>query len=207
MGPVIRACCLASIAVSCPASLNAKTQPPPQAYFAMSPRDVAAKLSGMCMDAGLSVMGADDRQVLCAKEVSGFKGALTQMLIGNSYSTTPTDNIRFQLIPWNEGTRTQVSEWLETQMAFGQVRRVPITGGKATNQWLTVLYRLGGTTVPALQIQTTPVSVAPIPVTSMPATTAPITPRQETVVAPASPATPAKPKKPKSVGVICVTCE
>ena len=132
-------------------STSAATAPPPaQAYFQAAPQEIGARLSGVCMDAGMTVTAADSMQVLCAKEVSGFKGILTQVLIGNSYSTTPIQYARFQLVPWNNGTRIQVSEWVETQMAFGQVRRVPLNGKKQTNSMLQALYNLGGTAIPPL---------------------------------------------------------
>jgi hypothetical protein len=199
----VRTCLAGFFALTLPEAALAKSQPPPQAYFAMSPRDLASRLSGMCMDAGLSITAADESQVSCGKEVSGFKGALTQMLIGNSYSTTPTDNVRFQLIPWNGGTRVQVSEWVETQMAFGQVRRMPINNSKATNGWLTTLYNLGGTEVPRLQIGPAPALAVPPP--QQPAPPQVAAPATVSTVQIAPPA--AKPKKAKSVGVICVTCE
>jgi hypothetical protein len=183
----------------------------------MSPADLASRLSGKCMDAGFSVMAADDRQVYCAKEVSGFKGILTQLLIGNAYSTTPTDNVRFQLVPWNGGTRAQVSEWIETQMAFGQVQRVPLNNGKQTNAWLSAFYRLGGTEVPPLQIVST--SVPPVPAsppaeaTAVAAIAAPApaavipapAPAPKPITQPRTVAT--ERPKAKRPAVTCITCE
>lgn len=162
------------------------------------------------MDAGFSVMAGDDRQVLCAKEVSGFKGVLTQLLIGNAYSTTPTDNVRFQLVPWNGGTRAQVSEWIETQMAFGQVQRVPLNNGKQTNAWLSAFYRLGGTEVPPLQIVSTTSPAAPAPAAVPSPAIAAVA--QAPILQAPTPVVTAVPKVPtasskKRPAVVCITCE
>jgi hypothetical protein len=86
--------------------------------------------------------------VLCGKMMSGFKGALAQVLIGNSYSTTPELKARFQAVAVPTGTRVQVVQWVETQMAFGQIRRQELNGSKAFNDAMALLGNLGGTSTP-----------------------------------------------------------
>lgn len=122
---------------------HAAPKPPQYVYFAEAPSDALGKIAGRCMDRNLTVTESDDRHVVCIQTVSGFKGALAQVLIGNSYSTTPTVNIRFQAIAVPGGSRVQFSQWIETQMAFGQVRRVEMDGRKQIQETLNSLYGLG----------------------------------------------------------------
>jgi len=121
----------------------AAPKPPQYVYFAEAPADALGKIAGRCMDRNFTVKESDDRHVVCMQTMSGLKGALTQVLIGNSYSTTPTNNIRFQAIAVPGGSRVQFSQWIETQMAFGQIQRVEMDGRKQIQQMLDSLYSLG----------------------------------------------------------------
>lgn len=135
---------------------------PQEAYFADQPADVLAKISSRCMDKNLIVAESDDRHVVCSQTVSGFKGVISQLLIGNSYSTTPEVKYRFQAIPYGGGSRVQFSQWMETQMAFGQLRRVELNNSKQVNETLSALYDLGGSSQPS-QISAAGANQAPRP--------------------------------------------
>lgn len=124
---------------------------PHDVYFQASPSDVSAKLASFCMDRGITVVESDDHHVLCSKEMDGGKSILTQLLIGNAYSTPPVQNVRFQIVGYGSGSRVQFSEWVETQMPGGQVSRVPNDSSKEANNIRSLLYGIGATGVPARQ--------------------------------------------------------
>ena len=74
---------------------------------------------------------------------------MTQFLIGNSYSTTPERYVRFSIFPSNGKTRVQAYQWVETQMAFGQVNKVELNGNSQFNDVLKALVAVGGKPVSA----------------------------------------------------------
>jgi hypothetical protein len=121
----------------------------PEAYFAEQPANVVGRLSSACLDGGLIVYESGPSHVICGKTMTGFKGALTQALLGNSYSTTPELRARFQAVSVPTGTRVQVMQWVETQMAFGQMQRQELNGGQAFNDAMNLLWRMGGTSGPS----------------------------------------------------------
>lgn len=76
-----------------------------------------------------------------------MSGILAQALIGNSRSTTPELKIRFGLIRSGKYIRVQATQWIETQMAFGQVQRQQLDGRKQIQSLRDALGSLGGTPV------------------------------------------------------------
>jgi hypothetical protein len=113
-------------------------------WFAGSPRETSAALANMCIAENAMIVEQDEFHVTCTKEITGLKGALTQFMIGNSYSTTPELHLRLAIVPTPRGTRVQAAEWAETQMAFGQVRRQAVEGGKADDELRRLLHNVGG---------------------------------------------------------------
>lgn len=128
-------------------ALTAASQPN-DVYFAATPAETSAKLASLCMDKNATVAEADTFHVLCMKEMDGSSGILTQLLIGNASSTTPVQNIRFQIVPYSSGSRVQFSEWVETQMAGGQISRVQVSNRKENASVRSILYSIGATTLP-----------------------------------------------------------
>ena len=87
-------------------------------------KEAKNKLIDACINKGLQTSEIGTQSVKCWKTVEGTKGILTQLLVGNSYSTPPTENMQFVLIQKNEDVRIEASRyWVETQMAFGQIRQ------------------------------------------------------------------------------------
>lgn len=121
---------------------------PTDAYFAEEPNAVSARLADMCMDRQYLVVEQDEHHVLCSKETSGLKGILAQVLIGNAYSTTPVIKMRFALARGRANTRVQASGWIETQMAFGQMRQIPLDGRKQQGELMAALISAGGSEFP-----------------------------------------------------------
>jgi len=139
---VLAAMALASI----PSMAAAK--PPVIAYFDMPSEDVVSRLARACVDREVMVTQQSTTTVQCEQEVSGFKGMLAQVLIGNSYSTTPNQVIRFSISKSETFTIVQASAWMETQMAFGQVRRAPLDSKKNRRGIFDYLRSAGGTSYP-----------------------------------------------------------
>lgn len=113
-------------------------------WFSGEPADVSDKLALQCADRNAAVVEQDDRHVLCQREVSGGRGILAQALLGNSSSTSPKFNIRFSILRDRKAVRVQASQWIELQMAMGQVRRTELTGRKQRAELENVLVGIGG---------------------------------------------------------------
>ncbi len=117
----------------------------PEAVFrSTGVSDVQGKISQGCMNAGLVIYDASANQVVCGKTMEGGDAILAQLLIGNSYSTTPERRIRFTLAKVGSNVRVQAFQWYETQMAFGQVNRSELNSGKQFNEVQRFLYNIGG---------------------------------------------------------------
>ncbi|WP_374593012.1 PDZ domain-containing protein [Sphingosinicella sp.] len=110
--------------------------------------EASGKLANMCMNRGLTVASTSTNEVLCQVPMNILKSALTQALIGNSYSTTPIQYIRFSIAQINSDTRVQAASWVETQMAFGQLRREPLTSDNLYNDLMNFMEASGGDYVP-----------------------------------------------------------
>ena len=87
-----------------------------------------------CNDKGFVVEEQNKNYVVCAKEDEGAQGFFTQLAIGNAYSTTPQNKLRFSVSKKGNGSKVWVNAWSETQMAMGQVNKMPFEGNKAQNQ-------------------------------------------------------------------------
>ncbi len=87
-----------------------------------------------CIKSGWTVVQATPNSVTCKIPMSMGKSVLSQMLIGNSYSTPPEQLIQFFFASHEHGSQIQTSSWIETQMAFGQMRRQELSGRKIDGQ-------------------------------------------------------------------------
>lgn len=96
-----------------------------------------------CSTRGLSVYDSNANSVVCGKALTGQKAVLAQMLVGNSYSTTPEDKIRFILFQSGSDVKINAEEWIETQMALGQVRREPLSNNNQQNGLQEFLFAIG----------------------------------------------------------------
>ena len=96
------------------------------------------------MDRGHIVVDSTVNQVQCQIEMGVLQSALTQALIGNSYSTTPQQLVRFVIIPVGADTRVQAQMWVQTQMAFGQMQTQELNGAQQFNSVQSFLMSIGG---------------------------------------------------------------
>lgn len=100
---------------------------PTQGYFkGIAFKWARAAILGGCSRDGLSVEIATDSEVVCVQEPSAAKGALAQLFVGNGESTAPLVKARFTLYQLPDRIEVTADEWVETQMASGQMRRLPI---------------------------------------------------------------------------------
>lgn len=117
----------------------------PEATFqSLTVADVRNGIIGACDSRGLHVVEANDNAVVCGKTMSGGEAVLAQFLIGNSYSTTPQQKIRFTIYQLGTGTKVSARQWIETQMAFGQVRAQELNSNQQFNDLQSFLYSIGG---------------------------------------------------------------
>lgn len=122
---------------------------PEVAFATKSPAKVAEKITARCAAKGLLVRKTSPNEVICGGTMSGGDAMLAQLAIGNSYSTQPEQYIRFTIFPVRGRVRVQTYQWIETQMAFGQVNKLELNSGKHFNDTLRSLIDMGGTPVTA----------------------------------------------------------
>lgn len=116
----------------------------PEMVFAYSQlADAVVAVQSECMDLGWMVTSQTTNQVVCEIPMGVWQSALTQLAIGNSYSTTPKRFIRVSLAQVGENTRAQTQIWVETQMPFGQMRQEALTDDGAYNTSLDFLAQAG----------------------------------------------------------------
>lgn len=92
-----------------------------------------------CNEKGLMVEEQTKNNVVCSREMQGGGAIFTQALIGNSYSTTPLQKVRYSVSKFKTGTKVWADAWVETQMALGQVRKMPYDDNKTKNNLQSVL--------------------------------------------------------------------
>jgi len=89
------------------------------------------------------VIESTPNQVLCGKTLTGSDAFLAQMAIGNSYSTTPQRKIRFTIYKMGDDVKVTAQQWVETQMAFGQVQTQELKTNNQINDVQNFLLSLG----------------------------------------------------------------
>ena len=91
--------------------------------FAYTPiAEAVTAVGSKCMDRGWMITQQTNNQVVCEIPLGMWQSALTQMMIGNSYSSPPKSFVRVSLAQTGDHTRVQTQAWAETQMAFGQMQ-------------------------------------------------------------------------------------
>ncbi|MGD9979570.1 MAG: hypothetical protein AB7H66_03185 [Hyphomonadaceae bacterium] len=117
----------------------------PEAVFAgRTVEEVQGLIASGCMDRGHMVVNSTPNQVQCQIEMGALQSALTQALIGNSYSTTPQQFVRFVITPASGNMRVQAQMWVQTQMAFGQMQTQEVNGAQQFNSVQSFLISMGG---------------------------------------------------------------
>lgn len=179
---------IAALAFATLAATQAQAKDGPVvAYFAGAPADAVTSIAQLCVAKSIPITVQTATEVQCAQEVSGFGGMLTHLLIGNSYSTTPVATVRFFLIPGRGYTIVQATQWVETQMAFGQVRRTMIDGKKNNERLLASLLGAGASMAPPAPSPTKEAPAPDVPVVAPTATPPQVAPKPTPPVEPERP--------------------
>lgn len=108
---------------------------PERLFKSAKASDIKSSLIDGCSAAGLQVDDRGQSTLICSKRVTGSEAVFAQMIVGNSYSTTPERKVSF-VITQRGGDVFVISTdyWYETQMAFGQIRRQDIYGNQQINE-------------------------------------------------------------------------
>jgi hypothetical protein len=106
--------------------------------------EVQSKIMNGCTLNGLNIYDTNRNQVICGKITSGMDAVLAGVAIGNQYSTTPERKIRFSIFQQGADVKVVAQEWIETQMAFGQIKQMPLDNNKHKNSIQQFLFSLGG---------------------------------------------------------------
>ncbi|MFP3798445.1 hypothetical protein [Paraburkholderia sp. SIMBA_027] len=106
--------------------------------------EVQNKMIGLCSRIGAGVTETNSNIVVCTKTVQGQQAVMAQLLLGNSYSTTPVDRLRFILDASGSSVHVTAYESIETVMPFGQVHSADLTSNSARNGLQSALDRLDG---------------------------------------------------------------
>ncbi|HGJ5878780.1 MAG TPA: hypothetical protein ACHBZ9_06860 [Arsenophonus nasoniae] len=124
--------------------LKKKTQSgkPEGTYQNTTKSDVKDSLSEYCNNKGLIVMESTDSIVICSKETEGMHSILSQMVLGNSYSTTPVAKIKFSIGEVGGSVKVWSDAWIETQMAMGQIKQMVIKDNSTINDLQNILDNL-----------------------------------------------------------------
>lgn len=115
-----------------------------ETVFGLSVVDTSDRIANGCADLGWTVVNTTSSMVVCEAQLSTMQSVLAAMLIGNSYSTPPKQFLRFNLVGLGRGTRAQATGWIETQMAFGQIRTQEMTAANYHNDVMNLFTAIGG---------------------------------------------------------------
>ena len=122
----------------------------PEAVFRnTNPAAVANKFVGICAKFAGQVDTATNHQVICRKslaEIDQTESVMTQLLIGNSYSTTPDSVMTFTIVDIGNDVMVYADQYSETIMAFGQPKRVNTMGNANFNIVMKLFKFLGADT-------------------------------------------------------------
>jgi len=105
----------------------------------VSTDEAKSKIIDSCVNIGFQI-DEQSNSVTCWNTMEGMKGAFAQVLIGNSYSTTPT--VYRQIIISQQGSDVRLvgnRMWMETQMAFGQVKQQELNSNQQLNEFQSFL--------------------------------------------------------------------
>ncbi len=116
----------------------------PEMNFSGNAAQTSSALASKCMDASWRVVKSSPEEVTCEAPLTAGRSMVTQLLLGNSYSTPPRRFFRFNIVEGNGISRVQSSGWVETQMPFGQVQRVDFDNAEFHNSIMNFLGGSGG---------------------------------------------------------------
>lgn len=104
-----------------------------------TPEQVMDAIVQRCNERGFVIEDQSKNYVICSKQMEGAQSMLTQIAIGNAYSTTPQVKVRYSVSKFKSGAKAWAESWAETQMAFGQIQRAPLNNNSVRNELQSVL--------------------------------------------------------------------
>lgn len=117
---------------------------PEAMFYHMTLDEVKGRIADGCSRSGIHVLDMGASHVLVGKQLDGGDAMLAQLLIGNSYSTTPWRKVHFAIFPAGKGFKVTARQWTETQMVGGQMRTVEMTAEKHLKEMQQFLWSIGG---------------------------------------------------------------
>lgn len=115
-----------------------------EAFFDLPVVEASDRIANGCADNGWTLVSSTPTMVTCELPVSTMQGVLAALTLGNSYSTPARNYIRFNIAGAGSSSRVQATGWIETQMAFGQVRSQEMDGAHYHNNVMALLTNLDG---------------------------------------------------------------
>lgn len=115
-----------------------------EAIFDMPVTNASDALVNGCIDAGQTVISSTSTVVVCEFYLNTTESVLGALLLGNQYSTPPRSYVRFNAAELRGSTRVTANAWLETQMAFGQIRKQDLGSDHFHNEVMGFLASAGG---------------------------------------------------------------
>lgn len=116
---------------------------PEGSFSNTSVEEVRSKLIDGCSSRGIFVQDTVGNQVVCGKTMEGMDAVLGSLVVGNKYSTTPERKIRFVIFQSGADVKVTAQQWIESQMAFGQIRRQELKNNNHNNDVQQFLFSLG----------------------------------------------------------------
>lgn len=104
---------------------------------------VKSKLMQGCSAKGVLVQDVQSNSVVCGKTMTGSDAMLATLTMGDSYSTTPERKVRFMIFKDGDNVKVTAQQWMELQMAFGQIRKQDLNANKQRNEMQDFLEQLG----------------------------------------------------------------
>ena len=135
----IYACFLVMLLTSCAATvpLNFQTASgrPEVSFNDLSFVEVKSRLIDGCIRRGLIINEQGSSSVICEKTMEVGQGAImAQLVLGNQYSTTPVQKAQFTITRRGQDVVVVATrQWVETQMAFGQMQRAELNTNEQLN--------------------------------------------------------------------------
>ena len=147
---VVVACSLSACVAEQPRLTETPSGRPEVEFNTSSISNVSSRITNLCGQQGLLIQEVTAQSVTCGGEMQGGQAALASLAIGNSYSTTPRQLMRFTMYQSSGKVRVQAYQWIETQMAFGQINRLELNSNNQFNDTMRALQSIGGTPVSTL---------------------------------------------------------
>lgn len=115
-----------------PLHKNTASGKPEGEYKGATVEAVRNALMTRCNNGG-AMTSVSGNEVTCKKRLEGGGAIMTQLLIGNSYSTPPLFVLHYTIGEQTDGVKVWADSWVETQMVGGQVNTMPTNDNHTRN--------------------------------------------------------------------------